>query len=1095
MVDKDGWVAKKDLESRRTFLKEIGAGSAILTKQNLWTSLATSLFATEASAQFNKVIAKWNPRLRPGTLWSWGSNSSGRLALGDYLTRSSPTQVAGSFTMVSNSDSGSFTHMIRSDGTLWTVGQNMGGELGVGNRTPYNSPVQVAGSWNAVAGGSSHAIGIKSNGTLWAWGTNSNGEFGNGNRNNFSSPIQIAGSWSQVAAGTSISAGIRANGTLFTWGINAYGALGINKSLGSPNQVDASGWAAVFAGDGSSIGLRTNGTLWSWGNNTAGELGLGNRTSYSSPTQVGALTNWTSTIAFTGGRTHAIKSDGTMWSWGWNVSGVLCIGSTTHYSSPVQVAGSWSAVAAGNQVTLAIRSDGTLWGCGYGGLLNTGSTTSRFSSPIQVASGSWTAVAVGWDHALGLKVDKTLWIWGNRGSGELGTGFDSTSPNQLPGSWALISSSIEDFSMGIRSDGTLWGWGTNYYGNLAQPAATTIVYSPVQIKAGSWTFAHAGYWNSFFIDTSARLWACGYNYNGNLGAGFSSPGEVSSPVQIAGSWSQVVPSYESAGGIKSDGTLWCWGGNWYGQCGQGATTPDYSSPVQVAGSWLQMAASLDYDAFWALRSDNTLWAWGHGGNGGLAQGDYLNYSSPVQIAGSWLQIVSAVYYAIGLKSDGTLWGFGGGWSYEFLSDSFDDSLPYQIPVTGSFVQVTTSNGWEGTIWAKRSDGTTFAWGYSDWGAIFGQQTGAYTSSPLQVSGTWTAFEGGYDLTYGFKADGTVWVAGQDYNGRMGLGYPYLTPTQIAGSWNQISAMNLPMSVKSYAIKSDSTLWAWGSNLRTLGIPGVTSKVVLSPTQIEGSWTAIDAYYTPAVATQSDGSVWAFGYDYNGGQWVDPYPTLPSRLLSSPVQILSPGWGGDTRTAQGHCLSVKSDGSLWSWGYNSQGELGFTINTSSPIQVAGSWIQVTTGEQSMFAIRTDGTLWTWGWNGSGQLGVGDSTSRPSPTQVAGSWTSVSSDYQTTMAIRTDGTLWAWGSNNGLIDGTPSQTVYSSPVQIAGSWTQIDVGSQIAAGIRFGDALSVWGLNSSGQLGRGGAASINSPIQLTGYWSKIFVGPGSMYGIKK
>ena len=76
--------------------------------------------------------------------------------------------------------------------------------------------------------------------------------------------------------------------------------------------------------------------LYSWGNNTSGQLGLGNTTNYSSPKQVGALTNWSSVSC---GYAHnlSIKTDGTLWSWGYNNFGQLGLGNITNYSSPKQV--------------------------------------------------------------------------------------------------------------------------------------------------------------------------------------------------------------------------------------------------------------------------------------------------------------------------------------------------------------------------------------------------------------------------------------------------------------------------------------------------------------------------------------------------------------------------------------------------------------------------------------------------------------------------------------------------------------------------------------------------------------------------------------
>ena len=106
------------------------------------------------------------------------------------------------------------------------------------------------------------------------------------------------------------------------------------------------------------IAIKTDGTLWVWGNNVSGRLGLGDITNRSSPVQVGTLTNWSSVSA--GSHTMAIKTDGTLWAWGSNGSGRLGLGDITDRSSPVQVGAltNWYSVDLGNSDhTMAIKEE------------------------------------------------------------------------------------------------------------------------------------------------------------------------------------------------------------------------------------------------------------------------------------------------------------------------------------------------------------------------------------------------------------------------------------------------------------------------------------------------------------------------------------------------------------------------------------------------------------------------------------------------------------------------------------------------------------------------------------------------------------------
>ena len=200
---------------------------------------------------------------------------------------------------------------------------------------------------------------------LYSWGSGGNGRLGLGNTTSYSSPKQVGSltTWANISTGQSFTIATKNDGTLWSWGFNFYGQLGLNNatSYSSPKQIGAlTSWSVISAGDGNfSVAIKTDGTLWTWGLNTNGQLGLGNTTSYSSPKQVGALTTWSSISA--GQRfSIATKIDGTLWSWGYNFSGQLGLGNTTYYSSPKQVGAltTWSRVAAGWNFSSAIAING-----------------------------------------------------------------------------------------------------------------------------------------------------------------------------------------------------------------------------------------------------------------------------------------------------------------------------------------------------------------------------------------------------------------------------------------------------------------------------------------------------------------------------------------------------------------------------------------------------------------------------------------------------------------------------------------------------------------------------------------------------------------
>jgi len=365
--------------------------------------------------------------------------------------------------------------------------------------------------------------------------------------------------------------------------------------------------------------------LFTWGNNQEGNLGHNNITAYSSPKQIPGSTAWKAGWGQgnhdDGYNSAAVKTDGTLWTWGRNSYGVMGINTpssnpTAKYSSPVQVPGTtWSQVAISGGVAFAVKTDGTLWGWGGNGngALGQNDVVSR-SSPVQIPGTTWSYVVSSGSGGLALRTDNTLWAWGYGASGRLGLNANTnySSPTQIPGTtWSKITV-ISAGAFGIKTNGTLWAWGANDNGMLGLNAASPAKQSsPTQIPGTTWALLAGRYRGGIATKTDGTLWTWGYGWDGGLGVPSAGETDRSSPVQVPGTtWattgeSKIMGNLGFCGAIKTNGTLWMWGHNNQGELGQENTTI-VSSPVQVGSrtDWDQVG-SFGRDMTMAIQKDET----------------------------------------------------------------------------------------------------------------------------------------------------------------------------------------------------------------------------------------------------------------------------------------------------------------------------------------------------------------------------------------------------------------------------------------------------------------------------------------------------------
>lgn len=702
--------------------------------------------------------------------------------------------------------------------------------------------------------------------------------------------------------------------------------------------------------------------------------------------------------------------------------------------------------------------------------------------------------------------NKTPYYYQIQASNQFGQSAPSAVVSATPGFKAvMVSGSPNSVAVGsndllaLLPDGSVWEWGIN--------KASEASCVPVQVQGLTQiTSISSGPNCNLALDSAGTVWAWGRNIDDVLGTGFPLNAEtlVPAPVQNLSGVIAIAAGENHSVALAHDGTVWAWGDNTYAQLGVVPTSLSGSpTPIQVGGLSNIIAIAAGSAHTLAIRNDGLLIAWGRNESGqlGSVSTAYMLPQFVPNLTGV-IAVAAGGENSLALKTDGSLWGFGANLSGCLGIGSATAPVAPPAMVLGlSGIVAMSCSGEHGL--AVRSDGAVFAWGNNSNDQL-GNAGASPSYTPSQVAGLTGIVKvaAAAATSVAIAADGTVSTWGSNLQGEMGIGSGEFASIPIQLN-NVVGATAIAGGGDfSTSVRTLGAVWTWGGNDTGQFGNGATSAagtpipVYASPLL---SITAVAAGGGYVLALKSDGTVWAWGQNNEGqiGQGTTSVSVNTPTQVPALSSIRSVAAGAD------HCMAITTGQTLYTWGWNGTSQLGNTAAANNPTAtlVPGltGVIFASAGEEHSLVVLKDGSVWAWGSNANGQLGIPaagtGNLATPTPIPGLSGIQAVAAGYTHSLALGSDGTVWAWGQGIQGQLGNGSAADSSTPIQVPGlsGITAIAAGQDFSLALRQDGTVWAWGINNLGDLGFLVPGISPVPGQVSGLTGVIAISAGAQHGL--